>query len=244
VVDETHRQHLGPLVERARLGRIIYQPSDRGTATGVLLAVAEVSTCSPDAVVILSPSDHGVANEEAFRGALRSAIRHVADGVCPIVLMGAEAQSVEDGYGWIVPGPGPGEPRPVVTFVEKPSAIVAEELCRSGAVWNTMVLVAKAGAILSLFRQHAPDLVAAFEGLRFLAADARCRQAALIYDHLPTVDFSRHVIARARGLSCLSWRASVGWTDLGTPGRLSAWLSRNSLTPPRPEAVGDAVALP
>jgi hypothetical protein len=38
-----------------------------------------------------------------------------------------------------------------------------------------------------------------------------------------TVDFSRDILARARGLAVSLWPASLGWADLGTPDRLRDW---------------------
>ena len=81
----------------------------------------------------------------------------------------------------------------------------------AGAVWNTMVLVARALTLLQLFRRHLPELSRAFE-----ATHVR-------YDRLPRADFSRDLIARAGGLFVRTWPAEMGWSDLGTPDRLGRW---------------------
>jgi mannose-1-phosphate guanylyltransferase len=245
VVDDTHHSYVEHLQERASIGEVVYQPADRGTATGVLLATIVVSTCNPDAVVVVTPSDHGVTDDEEFRTGVREAATYVHAHRDDIVLLGVEPQSAAGDYGWIVTARerDAGSPTSTVaSFVEKPPASAAERLYASGAVWNTMVLVARVEALLALYRRSAPDLAGAFECFRFLSPARREQQLRRLYEHLPTLDFSHDVLEHASGLQCLAWRSSVGWTDLGTPERLKAWLKRRGgsahdrspTTPPDP----------
>lgn len=234
VVDDTHHCYVDPL--RARVpGEVIYQPSDRGTAAGVLLATSQVSMCDPAAILVVTPADHGVGNVDEFRAGVLAAVTHVRAHPEDVVLLGVEPQSAMGDYGWIVTTRDADRPTlGVAAFVEKPPAEAAERLFASGAVWNTMVLVAAADAILALCRQCVPDLAAAFEGFRFMPADRRDQQVRSLYKHLPIFDFSSDVLTHARGLLCLPWSASVGWTDLGTPERLAAWLGRTAASGPLP----------
>jgi mannose-1-phosphate guanylyltransferase len=232
VVDDTHHCYVDPLRERVPIGEVIYQPADRGTAAGVLLATSQVSMCDPGAVLVITPSDHGIRNADEFRAGLLAAGAHVRRRREDVVLLGVEPESAAGDYGWIVTIRVPDrDTLGVASFVEKPPAAAAERLFTSGAVWNTMVLVATAEAILGLYRQSVPDVAAAFEGFRFLPAARRDQQVRSLYEHLPVLDFSSDVLTHASGLQCLPWRASLGWTDLGTPERLAAWLGRDSVTP-------------
>lgn len=229
VVDDTHHPYVEHLKERTLLGEVVYQPSDRGTATGVLLATIVVSTCDPDAVAVVTPSDHGVTDDEEFRAGVREAVAYVGAHRDDIVLLGVEPQSPVGDYGWIVTSREHDEgshTSTVACFVEKPPAAAAQRLFASGAVWNTMVLVARAEAILALYRRYAPDLAGAFECFRFLPPARRDQHLRRLYEHLPMLDFSHDVLEHASGLHCLAWRASLGWTDLGTPERLAAWLEQ------------------
>ncbi len=226
LVDDTHHAHVERLRQHGSIGDVIYQPADRGTATGVLLAATVVWTCDPHAIVILTPSDHGVRNVEEFRNGVRRAVAHVDAHRDDVVLLGVEPQAASDDYGWIVGRQTAGSSTLTVdAFVEKPQRAAAERLLAEGAVWNTMVLVARVEAVIDLYRRHAPDLAGAFESFRFLPPSRREQQVRQLYEHLPALDFSHDVLERASGLQCLAWQASIGWTDLGTPERLSAWLT-------------------
>ena len=238
VVAAEHRAHAE--ATSALEGRhVVYQSRDRGTAAGVALGLLPVLETDPDAIVILTPSDHGVSNRSVFQDGLRAAVRHV-DQHDDIVLCGVEARGPSDDYGWIVPCPQSGASafRPVMAFYEKPDRIVASALYSAGAVWNTMITVARARTVFAVFRQQAPDLAGVFvRALRMPAAE-RPEWLANAYEWLTPVDFSQDVIATTEGLTAYVWPRSVGWTDLGTPSRLLQWM--RSERPGRPQAAGAA----
>jgi len=224
VVDQEHEPYVRAL-ERLS-ARVLYQPGDRGTAAGVLLAMLPILDRDPEAVVLLSPADHGVASGTDFRTGIGSALRLVRRRRAGIVLFGAEPDGFDAGYGWIRPGHPlrPGWLRQVEAFVEKPRPELARELQQSRAVWNTMVLVAGATSLLDLFANRQPALTAALVAAWRVPAAGRDRALAETYARLRGLDFSRDVLTGASGLTVYTWPASMGWSDLGTPERLFAWL--------------------
>ena len=226
VVDRTHAPFVDALPHVERSHRVVYQPRDRGTAAGVLLGLTEVVAMEPDARVLLTPSDHGVTRPREFLTGLCHAARTVHTNPDHIVLFGVEAESAEGDYGWITPA---GEPaadtrlRPVAAFVEKPVARVARQLFESGAVWNTMVLVARASALLELYRSRLPELTAIFMHSLGMSGEERGVFLHAQYENIRAADFSHDLLSRADGLSLHTWPASIGWSDLGTPARLERW---------------------
>ncbi len=238
VVDREHEPYIRSL-DRSP-GHVLYQPGDRGTAAGVLLALLPILEVDPDAVVVLSPADHAVANFRDFQTGLISAIRLVGRRRSGIVLFGAEPAGFDESYGWIQPGrpTRPGWLRRVEAFVEKPAVELAAELRRSQAVWNTMVLVASARSLLELFASRQPALSTALVSAWGSPASSRDAALAETYEHLRGLDFSRDVLTGAEGLTVYTWPASVGWSDLGTPDRLNAWLE----APARPDRAATSAA--
>jgi mannose-1-phosphate guanylyltransferase len=227
IVDQSHRPYLTNIERRTSLGRLVYQPEDRGTAAGVLLPAMLVAIHDPDAVVLVTPSDHGVRCADDFRAGVAASKAYVASHPDVVVLHGVEPQTAAVDLGWIMPAaPCRRTPAPVARFIEKPAVSVAEKLFGEGAVWNTMVLVARVGTLLHLYRRYLPDLIAPFESLRFMAPEERQAAVSRMYRHLPVADFSRDLLACATNLQVLAWGASMGWTDLGTPDRLAGWLGR------------------
>ena len=200
IVDRSHQAFVTAVANPDRLGEIVYQPEDRGTAAGVLLGLLAIVARARDAIVVLTPSDHGVRRPEAYREGLRTAIDSISLYESNIVLFGVEADQPQRDYGWITPArvPQPHELVNVASFVEKPSAALANELWVTGAVWNTMVLVARASALVDLYKRHLPGLYAVFAPAVTLPSRECRRHFDSIYPALPPYDFSRRR-ARPRG---------------------------------------------
>jgi len=237
VVDRTHRRYVDAAPRIWPADWLIYQPEDRGTAAGILLALSPILSSSPDDIVLLTPSDHAVTDIGMFRDSVAAAVAVVQSNRVNAVLFGVEPAAPVTDYGWIAPGSryqwARNPPlRRVARFVEKPVADLACRLFVSGAVWNTMVLVARASSLLDLYRSHLPDLAVTFETYRRLP---RHRQDSFLseqYRQLPPADFSRDLVAVASGLALYTWERSIGWSDLGTPDRFHRWLDASAQTSP------------
>lgn len=235
VVNRVHEPYLAGAANVG--GHIVYQPEDRGTAAAVLLALLPILDVDPAALVVVSPADHGVARPERLRRSLLEAFRHVRARRADIVLFGVEPDRIDESYGWITAGTSVGRTglRAVESFVEKPDAAQAAALFESGAVWNTMLLAARASALLDLFVARQPDWTRAFTEAWWASTDGRSRPLAEAYARLPRRDFSHDVLSGASGLAVHTLPASLGWTDLGTPERLHAWLDRRPVSAATPE---------
>jgi mannose-1-phosphate guanylyltransferase len=221
-----HRDHRPYLRESpCPVRSVMYQPSDRGTATAVLLGLLPILERNPDATVVLSPADHGVANPAQFRDGLMRAVRAVDRRRTDLVLVGAQPDHPETSYGWITPGRriAAGLFR-VTAFVEKPARETAAALLAAGSVWNTMVLAARASALFDLMRERQPRLTSALAAAWHLASGSRAEAMADVYQRVPSADLSRDVLTGARGLGLCVWPTATGWSDLGSPDRLETWL--------------------
>lgn len=226
VVDHSHRPYVGS-ISPDRAATLLLQPSDRGTATGALLSLMPVVDADPEAVVLLTPADHGVRDEDRFRLGVIRAVRRAED-YGSVVLFGVAPTRASDDYGWIVPGAGRvvRDFRPVREFVEKPPSVEAGRLLDSGGVWNTMVVVARASALWSMFQENLNELAKVFEAAQKLTSHERDEFLSNAYRNLRSWDFSRDLLGVAHNLLVYTWPSAIGWTDLGTPERLQEWLRR------------------
>lgn len=202
---------------------VVVQPDNRGTAAGVLLPLLSILERTPGAQVTLMPSDHFVADEAALARELGRAQARVAQAPDRLQLIGIEPDQPVGDYGWILPGPGTGATRTVAAFVEKPGLQGAIELMARGAVWNALLLVASGRTLLDLYRRRLPGLLAAFADPTALRSAATLEQ---LYASLPAADFSRDLLQGSEDCLELRIASRCGWTDLGTPERLRACLSR------------------
>ena len=238
VVDQAHEPYVRSLGPKA--GHVLYQPRDRGTAAGVLLALLPILDADPEAVVVMSPADHGVTDFREFRSGLLTVSRLVRRRRSGIVLFGAEPRGFDGSYGWIRPGRtcGPDWLRRVDAFVEKPGPERAVELMDGRAVWNTMVLVAHGRSLFQFFVERQPALTRALTDAWRCPELLRDEALAETYARLSGLDFSHDVLTGAESLAVYTWPASMGWCDLGTPDRLHAWLE----APARPGRAATSAA--
>jgi mannose-1-phosphate guanylyltransferase len=216
------------LAERQLAGftgvQIVLQPDNRGTAFGVLLPLAHVLDRAPRATVVVFPSDHHVQNEPAFVDAVRRAVAACAATPRGAVLIGATAEGPATDLGWIARGKPCGasgtRARRIAGFVEKPDRPRAVALLRGRAVWNTLIIAARARTLWALIARH---LAGAAGRLGPYRLHPRHPGAELllkdIYRGLPTADLSRDVLQHSRALAVVRMD-EAGWSDCGTPDRL------------------------
>ena len=229
VVSSTHRIWWELDLADIAPENIIVQPCNRGTACGVLLPLLTILNRDPRAQIVVSPSDHYVRDEETLTWSLMEAQAHVDARPRLLLLLGMEPDRPETEYGWITPLSGSADTvRSVTSFVEKPDAELADELMRSGALWSSFTFVATGRTLMRHFRRSMPRLVDRFSmGLIFAPRDLGRPDLQRLYDRLPTVDFSSLVLEQAQeGVHVLSV-PPCGWTDLGTPRRVSECAAEN-----------------
>lgn len=241
VVAESQREHVRGWPSARSRARVVFQPDDRGTAAGVLFGLLPVLSADPESIVLVTPSDHGIDRPEVFRRGILEAVADI-ERHDSIVLFGAEPSAAQTDYGWITLDPTGVSTgiRPVAGFVEKPSAPVARRLLASGAVWNTMVIVARASTLFRLCQEQIPELTGVFAECLTMPQETRDEFLAERYRHLAMYDFSRDVLTPAHALSAYRWPASMGWSDLGTPERLAKWLGTSPVMDARPACVSIA----
>lgn len=220
VVARQHREYWETELADWPVGNVVVQPRNRGTGAGVLLALLPLCRRDPRCGVLLLPSDHHVDDEVSLLDSLVRAARHALTSGRP-TLVGVKPEGDGGELGWIVAEGGPPESaRRVVRFLEKPDRPTAARLASKGALVNSMIFASRADVLLDLFEEFSPQVV------DLLATVALDRQLAALYDVLPHCDFSRDVLEKAAGLLAVVAAAPCGWTDVGTPARLSHLLAR------------------
>lgn len=197
-------------------GAILIEPAPRNTAPAVLAAALQIGAEDPDRLILVAPSDHVVADAEAFRAAIAAGAGAAREG--RIVTFGIRPSRPETGYGWLELG-GPaaaGAAQPLLRFVEKPDAARAAAMLAEGRfLWNAGLFLFTAGTILAAFEAHAPALLppvrAALAGARADLGFLRLDPAAWAGAEDISIDYA--VMERAGNLAVVPFEG--GWSDLG-----------------------------
>ena len=143
------KDQLSELPECGHDPRFMLEPVGRNTAPAIALACLSLD---PNAVVLVSPSDHVIRKKEAYLKALEKAEKFAEEG--SLVTFGITPTSPETGYGYIE-----ADGENVKRFVEKPNLEKAKEYLQSGNFyWNSGIFCFKVSTFLSELEKYAPDM--------------------------------------------------------------------------------------
>jgi mannose-1-phosphate guanylyltransferase len=213
---------------------VVIQPANRDTGPGILLPLIHIYKRYPDAMVAVFPSDHFILEEDIFMQHVDRAFQVVASDGSRIVLLAMEPNGPDPEYGYIVPGEriensALDSIRRVELFVEKPGAAAAKKIIRSGALWNTLVLVFRCKTLLNAIESMMPQLHRSFQPiLEAIGRPDEQRVIENVYQKLPSLNFSEGVLevlpSEHRPALAVLPVPGVTWSDWGTSARLTSTL--------------------
>jgi len=233
IVAQQHRKWWSQSLSYMRSENIIVQPRNKGTAIGVLYSLLHILARDPQARVLLLPADHYVRDELVLRQSLRIALSRLDSDDSKPVLLGLEPDEADPELGYILPGSrDPLGGRFVGRFVEKPTQQLAREIIASGGLWNTFIIAASAQQLLNMYMQRYAPIVMEMKVIMSRASSAGLPAAAgwasitEMYERLPEVDFSRHLLEGREADLRVVRVPACGWSDLGTPKRVGETIRR------------------
>jgi len=212
VTGTKHLAHVEEQLSGVDGASIIVEPSARNTAAAIALAAHRLS---PDAIMLVCPSDHHIANPAAFAVAACSAANLAEQGW--LVSIGIEANAPETGFGYLHRGEGIGDSGyRVERFVEKPDEARATAFLATGEYyWNGGIFAFRVDRFLEELARHRPALAAEVaravegghaEGHRFHpdpASFAAIEGESIDYAVMENTDRAAMV------------PADMGWSDIG-----------------------------
>lgn len=195
---------------------ILIEPQPRNTAPAVLAAALWLAQKDPEALMLVAPSDHAIADGASFQSAVQAAAPRAAAG--DMVLFGITPTRPETGYGYLEVGQGAATdgPQPLSRFVEKPDKARAEAMIAAGnCLWNAGLFLFSAQAIIDAFDLHASELA----GLVRAAVDGAesdlgfTRLSPDSWGQVADISIDYAIMEKASGLLAMPY--SGGWSDLG-----------------------------
>jgi mannose-1-phosphate guanylyltransferase/mannose-6-phosphate isomerase len=192
---------------------IVLEPVSRNTAPAACIAALLAVDADPDRLVLLSPSDHMIADTDAFATAVTAGLGPARAGA--LVIFGITPDSPHTGYGYIE-AEGDGPVLTVKRFVEKPSREAAEAyLDQGGFYWNAGIFLFRAKVLLELFETDAPDILAACRlALQGAVEDLTFKVLGEAYGRAPSISLDYAIAERAPNIACVPLTGS--WSDAGS----------------------------
>lgn len=195
---------------------ILLEPVGRNTAPAILAAALH-HEATPDAILMISPSDHKIADEAAFLDAVL--IGEEAAKAGQLVTFGITPSGPETGYGYLELSElaAKGRAQSLNSFVEKPTLEVAEDMLKGGRhLWNAGIFMFRVGTIIEAFEVLAPRLVMPVRAALATGQDDLCffRLGEQAYERCEDISVDYAVMEAADALTVVP--VECGWTDLGS----------------------------
>lgn len=193
--------------------RLILEPAARNTAPAIALAAL---AATPEAVLLVLPSDHEIADTDGFAAAVRRALPLAGQGW--IVTFGMTPDRPETGYGYIKRGEALGTGLfAVERFVEKPDLATATAwLAEGGYDWNGGIFLLRADTLIEGLARHAPDVLAAARAAMAgaHAENGRVHPDAAAFAAAPSISIDYALMERAERIAVAP--VAIGWSDIGS----------------------------
>jgi mannose-1-phosphate guanylyltransferase len=220
VAGEAHGEELRRQLAELPAENIFLEPVGRNTAACIGLAALLVQHRDPNAVMVVLPADHLIANEDLFLSTLRAAMA-MARKQPALITLGIRPTSPESGYGYIEAGDQVDRVQEhkfykVASFHEKPEVERAKHYLEKGNFfWNSGMFVWQAEAVLAEMKNYLPGLYGDLYRLKpFLGTDGLDQQINRIYPDLESISIDYGVMEKADNVLMIP--ADFGWNDLGS----------------------------
>ena len=198
--------------------KIILEPEGRNTAAAIAIGALSVIEENPDALMLVTPSDHIISDLSEFQSAIQAAIPAAENGY--IVTFGIKPTRPEPGYGYIEQGDVTEYGDSVLKikrFVEKPDAESAKRYLESGKFnWNAGIFLFRISTVIEAFRKFDPELLEKAElslaratlDLDFTRLDADA------FETIPAHPFDIAVMEKTEHGAVIP--VDMGWNDIGS----------------------------
>ncbi|MGH1396466.1 MAG: mannose-1-phosphate guanylyltransferase [Trichormus sp.] len=187
---------------------LLVEPQGRDTAAAVAWTSLEIQRrYGDDAIIGFFPSDHWIADQQAFKRTLDAATQ-LAATTPAIVTLGIKPTFPSTGYGYIEQGEHIGSFNElpayhVNRFTEKPNRETAETFLSTGRFsWNSGMFVFRAGVVLKELYTHAPEII-----------EQIAQKGVDVYPQLPKKSIDYALMEKTNLAYVLP--ADFGWDDLG-----------------------------
>lgn len=220
VTGQKHARELMKQLPEIPAKNILIEPTGRNTAPCIGLAAIHIQKRYKDDVMIVLPSDHGIADPAQYRKVIAAAAK-AAEKENALVTVGLKPTSPHTGFGYMEGGTSIGRVAGqtllrVKAFREKPDRKKAEAFVKNGNFfWNSGMFIWKASTIINEIERYLPDL---YSGLMTILASlgkpSAARTLSTIYKGLASISIDYGIMEKAKDVFMIP--ASFGWSDVGS----------------------------
>ncbi|WP_424962314.1 mannose-1-phosphate guanylyltransferase [Ekhidna sp.] len=196
--------------------QILLETVKRNTAPCIAYAAYKIMKKDPNAVLVVSPSDHAIFKEKEFQNVISTSVESAARDE-KLITIGIRPNRPETGYGYIQYLSDPGVPvKKVKTFTEKPKADLAAKFLESGDfLWNSGIFVWSIDSIVKAFEEHEEEIASLFaDGLKEYYTENERAFIKKAYSQCKNISIDYAIMEKANNVYVVP--GEFGWSDLGS----------------------------
>ncbi len=214
----THQEHVAITLEQLPElppSQVLAEPMRKNTTPCIAYACHKINKINPQAILIVSPTDHLILNESDFQQTILHAVEY-ARPHDKLITLGITPTRPETGYGYIQFLEGKSPLKKVKTFTEKPELALAKKFIDSGDfVWNAGIFIWGVQAFLSAFRKYLPEMAEIFDDAAEKISTPEEKAAIeTAYAQVKSISIDYGIMEKADNV--FVWLSNFAWNDLGS----------------------------
>ena len=217
---EEYRDQVMEILPELSEENLLLEPFGRNTAPSMAFAACHLLNRDPDAVMLITPSDHIITNIDKYNECIRQAMDMASQNNI-LLTLGIKPTRPDCNFGYIQIAGGSkaifeGEPVKAKSFTEKPDSELAKVFLESGEfLWNSGIFIWKAVTILDEILHFLPELGSVW--------GEQGGDIKKIYSNFPRTSIDYAVMEKSENVWILP--AGFGWADIGNWESLYEYLA-------------------
>ncbi len=216
VSNEKYEDHISEQLPEIGKDQILLETEKRNTAPCIAYASYKILKKDPNAVLVVSPSDHAIFKEKDFQNVISTAVDSASNEE-KLITIGIRPNRPETGYGYIQYISDPGVAvKKVKTFTEKPKADLAAKFIESGDfLWNSGIFIWSIDSIIKSFEKHDEEIAGIFAaGLNEYFTENERAFIKDAYSQCKSISIDYAIMEKAENVYVVP--GDFGWSDLGS----------------------------
>lgn len=208
--------------------QVLTEPCRRNTAPCIAYAMYKLRQIDPDAVAIVTPSDHYISNTVRFAEIMKEGIDFAGKNHS-LLTIGITPTFPATGYGYIQTSREfGGSITRVLRFKEKPNINVATQYLADGSYyWNSGMFIWSVRSIIQSFEMYLPEISSLFDSISSSYGTSEEQEkvnSAFVNSPSISIDYGIMEKSSQVYVRCV---ADLGWSDVGSWGALYSLLEKD-----------------
>ena len=205
-------------IPELRPDQVMCEPIGRNTAPCIAYAAERLAKEDPEAMMIVTPSDHLILDEVEFINVARECVEYASTNDA-LMTIGLRPTRPETGYGYIQVNSREAISK-VKTFTEKPNLEMAQTFLASGEfLWNSGIFVWSVKQIRAALQRYLPELSNLFaQAADDIGTENETAAIERVFSECRSISIDYGVMEKADNVYVRC--GNFGWSDVGTWGSM------------------------